>query len=290
VARAIARGKGWWREHDAMQRGIEVTEDAPEHRTDRPTPALLAALAATFDVPAPPEILPPLWHWALFQDWRPPRALGPDGHPRAATAPPGTRRMWAGGRLEFHAPLRIGETISRARRLASVTRKTGASGPLEFVTWHDELRGSDGALAVVEETDIVYRARGVAAVRDAAPASPPAEGAMRREILPDPVLLFRYSALTGNSHRIHYDQDYATREEGYPGLVVHGPMQATLLAALACECAGGAPLRRLTYRARHPAFAGRTLTLVAVKQGNVVQAETRNDIGAVCMTAEAVFG
>ena len=263
-----------------------------ELRTDTVWPLLLRGLAATLDVPEPAHgVLPPLWHWMLFQDWAPAHGLGPDGHPkRGGFLPPVhdlPRRMWAGGRVWFHAPLHAGEIASRTSTILSVQEKTGGSGRLVFVTVRHEIEGPSG-LAIVEEHDIVYRGAEGEAVKAAQAAPPLPAGAFSRAIVPDPVLLFRYSALTGNGHRIHYDLDYVTREEGYPGLIVHGPLQATLLADLARR-ERGRGLKSFTFRGRRPAFHNNRLMLCGWEDGGALKLETRDHEGAVCMTAEAVL-
>ena len=264
-----------------------------ETRTDMVWPLLVQGFAASLDLPDPSPVLPPLWHWMLFQHWAPAHGLGPDGHPqRGGFLPPVhelPRRMWAGGRVSFLAPLHVGEPVTRVSTIQSIEEKTGGSGRLVFVIVRHEISGEAGP-AIVEEQDIVYRGTEGAAVKPAAAAAPPPEGALVRKLRPDSVLLFRYSALTGNGHRIHYDQDYAMREEGYPGLVVHGPLQATFLAALAREVVGGAALARFTYRGRRPAFHDRALTLVAARSGGRVRVESRDDTGAVSMDGEAALG
>jgi hydroxyacyl-ACP dehydratase HTD2-like protein with hotdog domain len=262
-----------------------------ESREDRLDARLLQGMAATLGI-APPAVLPPLWHWLLFQDWVPPDRIGPDGHPkRGGFLPPVhdlPRRMWAGGRLAFRdAPLREGDTVRRTSTILSVQEKSGGSGRLVFVTVRHLVEGPAG-LAIEEEQDIVYRGGEGAAVKPA-PAAPDWPGAARRELVPDPVMLFRYSALTGNGHRIHYDHPYVTQVEGYPGLVVHGPLQATLMASLALETAPGATLRRFAFRGRRPCFDGRSLTVLARAAGGQLELETRDDSGATCMQGEAVL-
>ena len=267
-------------------------EGRSETRTDTVWPLLARGMAASLDLPPPGADLPPLWHWLLFQDWAPASGLGPDGHPkRGGFLPPVhhlPRRMWAGGRVQFLAPLRIGDAVTRTSTIRAITEKSGGSGTLVFVTVAHAIAGPDGP-AIEEEQDIVYRGAEGAAVKPAPAAPLPAPEVIVQTWRPDPVLLFRYSALTGNGHRIHYDLDYATHAEGYPGLVVHGPLQATLLAGLAEQAAGRA-LRRFSYRGRRPAFHDRTLTLVATPSGDgAVRVESRDDTGAVCMDGEARF-
>ncbi len=256
-----------------------------ESRRDEVSPRLLDGLAATLGVAAP-ETLPPLWHWMLFQDWVSAEGLGPDGHPkRGGFLPPVhdlPRRMWAGGRVAFHAPLRRGNPVERRSTILNVTEKQGGSGRLVFVTVGHHVSGPAG-LAVEEEQDIVYRGAEGAATK-AMPAAPPAPpGARRGEAMPDPVLLFRYSALTGNGHRIHYNSDYVREVEGYPGLIVHGPLQATWLAGLVADRS----LARLAFRGRRPAFAGAPLRLEAWEDGSQWRLRTLDGDGAVCMEAEA---
>jgi 3-methylfumaryl-CoA hydratase len=230
-----------------------------ELREDWVCPSKVAALAATLDVepPAGPQPqLPPLWHWMFFADAVRPAEIGPDGHPkRGAFLPPVPlpRRMWAGGRLEFLAPMQVGESIRRASRIASIQQKSGRSGSLVFVTVQHEVSGARG-IAVREEHDIVYRDAPAAGASPAAATTPAStDAAFEREIVPDPVLLFRYSALTFNGHRIHYDRSYVTEVEGYPGLVVHGPLIATLLMELGRAYCDGTP-RRYEFKAMHPLF------------------------------------
>jgi len=227
------------------------------------------------------DALPALHHWLYFWEKRTPQETGADGHPkRGGFLPPITqaRRMWAGGRLRFAAPLRLGEPVSRRSTILRIDRKQGRSGVLIFVTVGHEIFGPDG-LAIEEEQDLVYRDLDKGGAP--APASPPYEPATppAESVDPDPVLLFRYSALTMNSHRIHYDKDYAVGEENYPGLVVHGPLQATLLARLATRELG-APLSNFEFRGLAPAFAGRPLDLHATSGEagidlSAVQAGTR---------------
>jgi len=255
-----------------------------ETRQDVVSPLLVRGMAATLGLPEPPRVLPPLWHWMLFQDWVQPEAIGADGHPRRGGFLPPLhdlpRRMWAGGRLVFHAPLAVGESVTRTSTIQSVTEKHGASGRLVFVTVLHEIAGASGP-AITEEQDLVYRGTDGAAVRPGAAVAPVASIAART-VRPDPVLLFRYSALTGNGHRIHYDADYVRNVEGYPGLIVHGPLQATWLAALV-----GEGVRHFSFRGQRPAFAGNSLVLEAWPEDSAIRLRSRDETGAVCMTAEA---
>ena len=219
--------------------------------------ALLAALgeAGGLQAGAP---LPLLHHWLYFWNVVAPAGLGEDGHPaKGGFLPPVPlpRRMWAGGRLTFHQPLHLGDAVTKTSTILKVEAKSGKSGNLVFVTVQHELAGPHG-LAITEEQDLVYReaaAAGSIPAPEAGHAAP--DTAWRQDIDPDTVLLFRYSALTMNGHRIHYDLPYAQDEEAYPALVVHGPLMATLLAGLAARNLG-APLRTFSFRGQSPAFAG----------------------------------
>jgi hydroxyacyl-ACP dehydratase HTD2-like protein with hotdog domain len=254
---------------------------------DEISPVLLERIAATLGVPVP-DALPPLWHWTLFQQWVPPEELGPDGHPRRGGFLPPVhdlpRRMWAGGRVRFLAALRSGDAVSRTSTIQNVSEKQGGSGRLVFVTVRHLITGPNGP-AMDEEQDIVYRgAEGAAVKPGAAVTDPlgPGEG-ISAEVLPDPVLLFRYSALTGNGHRIHYDMDYVREVEGYPGLIVHGPLQATWLAGLLI----GKPVSRFSFRGQRPAFHGSPLRLEARPDGAGYKLRTLDSANTVCMQAEA---
>ena len=228
-----------------------------EEREDVVTAPPLVALAALLDRDDPPpregDAAPPLAHWLYFLPAYRQSQAGPDGHAaRGEFLPPVPlpRRMWAGSRLEFLKPLRVGRRIRSVSRITDVVPKQGRSGALVFVTVRHEVSDESG-LALTDEHDIVYRgeAAGTAAITPA-----PAGAAWQREIHPDPLLLFRYSAVTFNGHRIHYDHPYATRVEGYPGLVVHGPLVATLLVDLLRREAPGLTLRTYAFRALRPLF------------------------------------
>ena len=231
-----------------------------EQRNDLVSASPLAALSATLDrddgEPLPGSDVPPLWHWLLFTPLARASEIGPDGHAkRGGFLPPVPlpRRMWAGGRLEFHHPLQVGDEVVRSSRIADVSSKTGRSGSLVFVTARHELSNARG-LAVSEEHDIVYRDNPQPGAPSPAPQPAPADAAFSREIVPDPVLLFRYSALTFNGHRIHYDRSYVTEVEGYPGLIVHGPLIATLLLDLLRRQRPDARVRRFSFKAVRPIF------------------------------------
>ena len=265
--------------------GYDDAVGRTQTQEDEVSPRLLQGLAATLDV-AVPEVMPPMWHWMLFQDWVPGQGLGTDGHPRRGGFLPPVhdlpRRMWAGGEVQFHAPIRANDRVRRTSVIEAVSEKQGGSGRLVFVTVRHRLEGPAG-LAVDERQDIVYRGADGAAVKPALPAPPAPDGARHGSVRPDPVLLFRYSALTGNGHRIHYDLDYVRQEEGYPGLVVHGPLQATWLTALLAD----QPMRRFAFRGRRPAFHDATLALQAWRDGTGWRLRTVDPSGAACMEAEA---
>ena len=237
-----------------------------ERRSDWLAAAPAAALAALLGRAGPPpelgEALPPLWHWLYFNRLSPPEALGADGHPRRGGFLPPVelpRRMWAGGRVEWLQPLRLGEAASRYSCIVAIRDKSGRSGPLLFLTLRHEISGENG-LALVEEQDLVY-CRPPAADQAAAPPAPIPATPWRRALRADDVLLFGYSALTLNTHRIHYNRDYATGCEGYPGLVVHGPLLATLLLELCGQRAPGFRPGGFRFRALRPLFENSEITL-----------------------------
>ena len=231
-----------------------------ETRVDQVTAAPIAAMSATLDredaEPKPGTDVPPLWHWMYFMSLARQSDIGPDGHAmRGGFLPPVPlpRRMFAGGRLEFHHPLKVGDEIRRTSRIVDVSGKEGRSGTLVFVTVRHEFANARG-IALTEEHDIVYRENPRPDAPVSKPQPAPAGETFSREIVPDPVLLFRYSALTFNGHRIHYDRSYVTGVEGYPGLIVHGPLIATLLVDLLRRNLPQALVRRFSFRAMRPLF------------------------------------
>jgi 3-methylfumaryl-CoA hydratase len=256
------------------------------------TQAPLAALAATLDRDDGASFeVPPLHHWLYFLPTTPMSQLGEDGHPaRGGFLPPVPlpRRMWAASRLQFHRPLQVGETIARSSEITDVQAKDGKSGPLVFVKLRHEL-ASGGLPAITEEQEIVYREPPRADAVAPVPKPAPAQAAWQREVRPDPVLLFRYSALTFNSHRIHYDRPYATGVEGYPALVVHGPLLATLLADLVRRHRPDARLLGFAFRALRPVFDHAPLHLCGAPapDGRHVHLWVRDADGALCMEADA---
>jgi 3-methylfumaryl-CoA hydratase len=234
--------------------------------------------------------VPPLWHWTYFLPHTPTAELGAEGHPKKGGFLPPIdlpRRMWAGSRIEFLNSVRVSNQISRQSTVSDITFKEGQSGQLAFVKVRHEI-SANGALALVEEQDIVYRnAAGVGgpvSARVAAPEKP----VWRREIEPSPMLLFRYSALTFNSHRIHYDRRYAESEEGYQGLVVHGPLVATLLIDLLRRERPDARLSEFSFRAQRPLIDAMTFTVCGIpREDGTVRLWAQDVDGGVTMSAMA---
>ncbi|WGH77611.1 acyl dehydratase [Jannaschia ovalis] len=222
-------------------------------------PARAAAMAATLDRPRPGPHLPPFWHHAHFWEARPPAELGRDGHPRVGLgAIPDMglpRRMWAGGRLDWHRPLRLGVPAERETRRLRAEAKTGRTGPLALVVLEHRIT-QEGGLALVERQDLVYREDpDPDAPRPVPPTAGPAPIEEARSF--DAVTLFRFSALTFNGHRIHYDEAYAREVEGHAGVIVHGPLLAEGLIDLATRHLG--TLAAFEYRATAPAILGERL-------------------------------
>jgi len=267
-----------------------------ETRSDTITAWPVAALSATLDrkdpEPGPGDEVPPGWHWLYFLDAAPASELGADGHPRRGGFLPPVplpRRMWAGGRIEFLQPLRIGDTARRISEIVSVEPKQGRSGDLVFVTVRHTISAGD-QVAIREEHDVVYRKAAKPGDPPPQPKAAPQVAAWQRSLAGDPVLLFRYSALTFNGHRIHYDLDYARHEEHYPGLVVHGPLQTTLLLDL-CRRHDSRPVRKLDYRALHPVFHSERFTANGSPNPDGTKADLwiANAAGSYAMAATAAF-
>ncbi len=244
-----------------LQDWIGRTRDLEDTLTRVPA----QAMSATLDLPPPADraALPPLWHWLYFLPSAPTSELGEDGHAaKGGFLPPVPlpRRMWAGTRARFHQPLHLGDAVRCHSRIDNVVSKEGRSGALVIVTVVHEIHGPDG-LAVTEEQDLVYREEPKADARPAPPVPAPAEPQWSHEKTAGPVLLFRYSALTFNSHRIHYDYPYTTQVEGYPGLVVHGPLVLTLLVEALRKEHPDARIETLSMRALRPLFHDRPFRL-----------------------------
>ena len=243
--------------------------------------------------PGPGDPLPPLWHWMAFVPRTTEAELGQDGHPHTGSlvTPPADlpRRMFAGGRLTFPAPARVGAELVRESRVRSRTEKTGRSGRLLFVTVSHVVHQA-GQVVVDEEQDLVYRApatRGPARTEDPGPPVDIGTWTWARDVTPGPTLLFRFSALTYNAHRIHYDRDYATAVEGYPGLVVQGPYQALALAELCRAEQPGRSLASFEFRGLSPALAGARLRLRGRPEGHQVTLAAFDEHGRMTMEARA---
>ncbi len=256
-----------------------------------PQPAI--ALAATLDKldfnADTGQPLPPAWHWIYFQTCAPASELGPDGHPhRGEFLPPIPlpRRMWAGSHFNFHQPVFIGDKLQRRSTIADVTLKQGRSGQLAFVKVHHAyLR--DSVCILEEEHDIVYREAATPGAASTKTANAPEMHQWSRTIRPDPVLLFRYSALTFNGHRIHYDRSYCQEVEGYPGLVVHGPLIATLLLDL-LSTSQPRPIKEFSFRALSPLFDTDDFTINGCSlDEHRVELWAANQQGQLCMQATA---
>jgi 3-methylfumaryl-CoA hydratase len=266
------------------------------HSHDELRIAWVSAIEATLDLGGAAlrqgDPLPPGWHWTFFHPAEPLSALGPDGHPKPGAFLPTiehARRMWAGGRLQIRAPLRTGERVDRHSIIHSVSEKTGASGKLHFVTVRHHLTQASGG-DLVEDQDIVYRSASstTAFVRRSSPLPEACQQPdVTRAIQPSAVQLFRYSALTFNAHRIHYDADYARSQEGYPGVVVHGPLVATFLLELFRQHYARRVLRDFTYRAHNPLILGETLTMCARLVDDHVHLWATGSTGDTIMLADA---
>ena len=248
---------------EILQKWIGNTESV----TDTLDPKQARLMQATMDCPmslTAGDELSPCWHWIYFLTAAPMSGLGRDGHAALGEFLPPVdlpRRMWAGGRLTFEKPILLGETIEKRSTITDVKMKSGKSGKLCFVTVRHDFLGDGEELRISEEQDLVYR-------EDASPDAPkpkpvpgPENSVASETIVPSSVQLFRYSALTFNSHRIHYDRSYCTDVEGYPGLIYHGPLSATVLANSAVKNANGRSLKSFSFRAVAPIFDTEPFTL-----------------------------
>jgi 3-methylfumaryl-CoA hydratase len=275
---------------DHLRQWVGRRETREQHLDPFPARAL-AGLLDHPQVPGEGDPLPLPWHWLYFLDAPSRKGTGADGHPlRGGFLPPVPlpRRMWAAGELTVHEPLRLGRTARKTSTVRSVELKQGKAGALVFVTVAHELE-QDGRPGLSELQHIVYREAPTAPAPLPPGETAPTDSAWRRELTPDAVMLFRFSALTYNGHRIHYDRDYATREEFYPALVVHGPLLATLLLdLLAREGQAGAPAH-FSFRAQRPAFDGETLQLCGRSDAEGASLWTAGPQGFVGMTASARF-
>ena len=310
----------------ALVRSLRDWQPGSAEMSRRVDPWPAAAFAGLIGAPVPPletgDPLPPMWHWFTLLEHPAQAELGADGHPaRGPFLPPipGRRRMWAGGRLRLAAPIPVGAQLSARSSVAAVSIKSGHRGELAFVTVRHEL-SVDATPAGVEEQDIVYRsapdqtgprrttpeAPGTSAVPEppenrgtpaapgppetpGTPAAPGPNGAWRAELATDPVLLFRFSALTYNGHRIHYDRPYATQVEGYPDLVVHGPLLALLALELPRVRAPGRAVRSFGYRLVRPAFVPATMVSEARLEGATVELTVAAKDASPSLTATATL-
>lgn len=271
-----------------------------ETAADSVTIQQVSGLAATLDLDEAARerlglvaggVLPALWHWLAFLPTAPMSGLGPDGHPkRGGFLPPVPleRRMWAGGRLQFLAGIRIGEALERQSTILSVKDKAGRAGRMVFVTVEHRFSTEQG-LAIIEEQDIVYVAI-PERFTPPPPVAPPSPAAFAEAVAMDTVKLFRFSAVTFNGHRIHYDLDYSREVEKYPGLVVHGPLQAVLIMEAARRNRDGAVPKSYSFRGVRPLFHDEPVQVVgsAVEAGEQ-QLATVNGEGHACMQATVTW-
>ena len=265
------------------------------HDTIGATPVV--ALTATLDHPGTPVTsgmpLPPLWHWLYFLPMHRQSEIGADGHARRGGFLPPVplpRRMWAGSQFEFRSPVRVGDSVSRTSTIADVTVKEGRTGKLVFVKVRHELHCNGAAdAALIEVHDIVYREAKQPTDVDPPPQAAATGAPWQREIVPDDVLLFRYSALTFNGHRIHYDRKYVTEVEGYPGLIVHGPLIATLLMDLLRRNAPEAQVASFRFKAVRPTFDLHPFKVNGQRDGNAVKLWAQDHEGWLTMDAVATL-
>lgn len=256
---------------DNLRDWVGKTQTVEDFVAPWPARALIATLDAADPEPRMGDALPPLWHWLYFLEAAPASRIGPDGHgERGDFLPPIDlpRRMWAGSRFAFQGePLKIGDTARRHSEIKSIEPKTGSTGAMVFVTVKHTLSSARGT-ALLEEHDIVYREAARPGETARAPKPAPTDATVTRTIVPDPVLLFRFSALTFNGHRIHYDQPYVTGTEGYPGLIVHGPLLGLLQIELARRAAPERIPDSFEFRALSPLFAGAPFTVCARREAD----------------------
>jgi len=254
-------------------------------RTELITAEPSEALANLLGTDIPGDELPPLWHWVHLLERRPHADLGPDGHPTfgiPAPPGPGRKRMFAGGRVSSHTPLVIGKPATRTTWVTDTRQKQGSTGPLTFVTVRNEY-AQGGRVCVVDENDIVYRTPGSSLVIKAGTLQDAPAPALREPSLmltADETLLFRFSALTYNAHRIHYDHNWV-REEGYSDLIVHGPLQALMMGELVRRRGDGLGGKQLAYRLVSPMIGPQTFTVAAGDAGVNAGAEVRDVHGTL---------
>jgi len=276
---------------DHLRQWIGRSQESSDVVTAQLVKGLRATLFQEIGEPKPGDAAPFTVHWCLAQPVFPMTLLGRDGHPtRGGFLPPVPlpRRMWAGGELQFFDTLRVGDEQRRNSRIADVTVKKGSSGTLCFVSVEHEVTTPRG-VAIRERQDIVYREMGGNQPAPAKTASPPPVAKHRETHMADAVLLFRYSALTFNGHRIHYDRDYVTNVEGYPGLIFHGPLQAAFIVELAAKLHGGKPPKKLSYRGVQPLFEGAEFSVNANDNGAAMEVWTANAAGEPTMKGTATW-
>ncbi len=277
---------------DHLQQWVGKTQTDSDAIVPAPIAGLLATLDYDVHSPRAGDLLPPLGHWLYFHSARRQSEIGPDGHPkRGGFLPPVPlpRRMWAASRIEFTTPLRVGQSVARISRIVDVQVKSGRTGALVFVNVRHEIHGDD-TLSITEEQDIVYR--DMPRAGDPAPVgvTAPDNESWARQIEPNEVLLFRYSALTFNGHRIHYDRRYATTVEGYPGMVVHGPLIATLLVDLLRRELPVAQIQSFSFRAMKPLFDAAPFFVCGRRQdAQTVKLWARTAEGHLAMDASATL-
>jgi 3-methylfumaryl-CoA hydratase len=263
-----------------------------ENVADTVTAAPCRLLRATLDLPPEDAMgaLPALWHWLYFLPSPRQSELGPDGHARRGGFLPPVplpRRMWAGSELEFLQPLRVGDAVRRESTIEDISMKTGRTGTLCFVRVRHEISNAQG-LALREFHDIVYREAPAPGATARHEDAPPAD--IAQQVTPDDVLLFRYSALTFNGHRIHYDRRYVTEVEGYPGLVVHGPLLATLMAGLGERQFAGRTAASFSFRAHKPVFDLHPFAVCGRRDGaGAIDLWVRDHEGHRAMSARMTF-
>jgi 3-methylfumaryl-CoA hydratase len=263
---------------------------------DFAAPWALSRLAGLLDhdhLPWRPDELPPLAHWIYFTSAARQSELDPDGHPRRGDFLPPValpRRMWVGGRVQFLRPIEVGAAMRRRSTIARITAKNGRSGPVIFVTVRHEIYVADTTV-LIEEQDIVFRSAAIPGDPEAPPGRRTTQASeATRRFAPDPVQLFRFSALTFNAHRIHYDRDYARQVEGYEGLVVQGPFIATLLMDHFLRCSNDPVVRAFSFRAERPMFDAAPIELCLARRESAVELWAADLTGAVCMSATVECG
>ncbi|MGV7215974.1 FAS1-like dehydratase domain-containing protein [Bradyrhizobium sp. UFLA05-112] len=276
---------------DHLRQWIGRTQEATDTVTAQLVKGLRATLFQEIGEPKKGDAAPFTVHWCLAQPVSPMSMLGPDGHPtRGGFLPPVPlpRRMWAGGEIEFIDALRVGDESTRISRIADVVVKTGSTGTLCFVAVEHTITSPRG-VAIRERQDIVYRETTSGQPATAKGPPPPPKAQHRETHVSDAVLLFRYSALTFNGHRIHYDRDYVTKVEGYPGLIFHGPLQAALITEMAAKLRGGKAPKKFSYRGVQPLFDGTEFSVNANETDAGLELWTANAEGQPTMKGTAAW-